>query len=431
MQKSGFKHIIDAFKLEEGGKIKLRGWVDNVRVQGGLSFIDLRDSTGKIQVTIKRQNLINANYDEIVKNLSRESSVFIEGSVKNDPRAPGGREVICSNVGIIGKSEEYPIRKGVSISYLLDHRHLYLRREKMQAILKIRNKLLEGARLWLKENGYFEIHCPTFITASVEGGATLFKVDYFGKEAYLTQSSQFYLEAAIFGFEKVFTIQPSFRAEKSRTRKHLTEFWHLEVEVAFADHDEIMQIEEDLLYNMVKYAIDECKKEFEILKRSNFEPPKRPFIKMTYLQALEIIRSKGIEIKFGDDIGADEEKIVADTLDRPAFIMYFPKVTKAFYHHPHPEDDNLTLSSDLYAPGQGEIAGGGQRIHELDLLLKRIQENNLNPKDYEWYIDLRRYGSVPHSGFGMGIERIVKWVTGINHVRDAIAFPRTMNRVYP
>jgi len=431
MQKQEFHKVINALKLGEGEKVKLRGWIDNVRHQGGLTFIDLRDSSGKIQVTIKKQNLTNVNYEEIIKNLSREASVSIEGIIKVDPRAPGGKEVTCNSIQIIGKSEEYPIRKGVSVSYLLDHRHLYLRREKMQAILKIRNKLLEGARRWFLENEYFEIQCPTFITVSVEGGATLFKVDYFGRKAYLTQSSQFYLEAAIFGFEKVFTIQPSFRAEKSRTRKHLTEFWHLEAEVAFATHDDIMEIEEDLLYNMVKYAVDECKKEFELLKRSNFEAPKRPFIRMTYLEALEIIKGKGFDIKFGDDIGADEEKVIANQIDRPAFIMYFPKVTRAFYHQPHPEDNSLTLSSDLYAPTQGEIATGGQRIHDLNLLLKRIEENNLNPKDYEWYLDLRRYGSVPHAGFGMGIERIVKWVTGINHVRDAIAFPRTSNRVYP
>jgi len=425
-----FHKIQNVFKLNENDKVKVRGWVDNIRKQGALTFIDLRDSTGKIQVTIKR-NIVGEEKYDILEKVKRESSIIIEGYVSPDPRAPGGKEIKCVNFEIISLSDDYPIRKGLSIKTLLDYRHLYLRRPKFQAILKIRGKVIEAARDWFKENGFFEIHCPNFITAAVEGGATLFEVEYFGKKAYLTQSSQLYLEAAIFGFEKVYTIQPSFRAEKSRTRKHLTEFWHIEAEVAFATHDDIMNIEEELLSYITERVIDECKKELEILKRTDFEKPKRPFGKITYSDAIKILQDKGINIKFGDDLGAESEKIIADIIDRPTFIMYFPKSTRAFYHMPHPQDENLTLSSDLYVPGQGEITTGGQRIHDLNLLLKRIKEYNLNPEDYKWYIDLRKYGSVPHAGFGLGVERTVKWITGISHIRDAIPFPRTPARVYP
>ncbi|MDT7864660.1 MAG: amino acid--tRNA ligase-related protein, partial [Thermoproteota archaeon] len=226
------------------------------------------------------------------------------------------------------------------------------------------------------------------------------------------------------------TIQPSFRAEKSRTRKHLTEFWHIEAEVAFATHDDIMNIEEELIYYIVSKVIDERKKELEILNR-NIEKPKRPFLRISYVDAIKLLNEKGIPIQFGDDITTEAEKALSKMIDRPAFIMYFPKTARAFYHMPHPEDNRLTLSSDLYVPGEGEITTGGQRIHDLNLLIERIKENNLNPSDYEWYLDLRRYGSVPHSGFGLGVERLVKWITGVSHIRETIPFPRTPARIYP
>jgi asparaginyl-tRNA synthetase (EC 6.1.1.22) len=425
-----FYKVSEVFNLEEGKAVKLRGWINNIRVQGGLTFIDLRDSTGIIQVTLKKSNLNEKLYEEITNKARRESSLIIEGTVKNDPRAPGGKEILCNKVEIISYSEVYPIRKGLSISKLLDLRHLYFRRPRFQAILKIRNTVIDAAREWFKQNGFFEIHCPTFITAAVEGGATLFEVDYFGKKAYLTQSSQFYLEAAIFGFEKVFTIQPSFRAEKSRTRKHLTEFWHIEAEMAFASHEDIINVEEELVYYIVSKVIDERKRELEILNRS-IDKPKRPFLRISYLDAIKLLNEKGIPITFGEDITTEAEKTLAKIIDRPAFIMYFPKTTRAFYHMPHPEDNRLTLSSDLYVPNEGEITTGGQRIHDLNLLIERIKENNLNPSDYEWYLDLRRYGSVPHAGFGLGVERLVKWITGVSHIRETIPFPRTPVRVYP
>ncbi len=426
-----YNKIEDLFKLEEGSKVKLRGWVHNARIQGSLVFVDLRDGTGIIQVVMKKGELKNNNFESLVKEIKRETAVSIEGYLKHDPRAPKGIEVKCENLEIIGKSEDYPIKKGVGTKFLLDHRHLYLRREKFQAVLRIREKVVEAAERWFRENGFHLVHCPTFVTAACEGGATLFNVDYFNKKnVYLTQSSQLYLEAAIFAFEKVYTIQPSFRAEQSRTKKHLTEFWHIEAEVAFSTHEDIMNYEEDLVSYIVSYIIDESSRELEILKRS-IEKPKRPFIRMTYAQAVEFVNKNGIKMSFGDDFGAEAERLIANSIDRPAFIMFFPKSTRAFYHMPHPDDENLTLSSDLYAPGEGEITTGGQRIHNLDLLIKRLQENGLTPEDYKWYLDLRRYGSVPHSGFGLGLERVVKWIAGVNHIRNTIPFPRTPARVYP
>lgn len=426
-----FNKVEEVFKLEDGSRVRIRGWVHNARIQGGLAFIDLRDSTGIVQVTIKKGELKDQDYDKVIDEIKREASISIEGFVKSDPRAPKGKEVKCESLEIIGKSEEYPIRKGVGVKFLLDHRHLYLRREKFQAILRIREKVVEAAEEWFRNNGFHLVHCPSFVVAAVEGGATLFDVNYFGKRVHLTQSSQLYLEAAIFSLEKVYTIQPSFRAEKSRTRKHLTEFWHLEAEVAFATHEDIMNYEESLVSYIVSKVLDESIKDLEILNRTNFEKPKRPFLRITYSEALELVNKKGYSMKFGDDFGAEEEKIIANSIDRPTFIMFFPKSTRAFYHMPHPENQELTLSSDLYAPGEGEITTGGQRIHELDLLLKRIHEYGLDPKEYKWYIDLRKYGSVPHAGFGLGLERLVKWITGVNHIRNAIPFPRTPTRVYP
>jgi asparaginyl-tRNA synthetase len=425
-----FNKVEEVFALEEGRKVRLRGWIYNARIQGGLAFIDLRDGTGIVQVTIKKHELKYPSFDTIVDELKREASISIEGYVKKDPRAPKGVEILCESLEIIGKSEEYPIKKGVGVKFLLDHRHLYLRREKFQAILRIREKVVEAAEEWFRRNGFHLVHCPSFVLAACEGGATLFDVNYFGKTVHLTQSSQLYLEAAIFGFEKVYTIQPSFRAEKSKTRKHLTEFWHIEAEVAFATHEDIMNYEEDLVSYIVEKVIDESSKDLEILGRT-IEKPKRPFIRMTYAQAVELVNKNGIRMNFGDDFGAEAEKVIANSIDRPAFVMFFPKSTRAFYHMPHPDDENLTLSSDLYAPGEGEITTGGQRIHDLDLLLKRLKEYNLNSEDYKWYIDLRRYGSVPHSGFGLGLERIVKWITGVNHIRNTVPFPRTPFRVYP
>lgn len=423
-------YISDVISKDEGLDVELLGWAENIRVHGGLTFINLRDSTGSIQIAIRKNVVGEEVYDKITQ-LDRESSLRVIGTLRRDPRAPGGVEVSAKSVEIIGISHDFPIRKGVGKKFLLDHRHLQLRRPKTIAVLRIRETAIKGFREWLEANGFVEVQAPVFITAAVEGGATLFPVRYFGKTVYLTQSSQFYLEAAIFAFERVYALEPSFRAEKSRTTKHLTEFWHLEAEVAFANHDDIMRVEEELVYHAAKKIVEERKRELSVLGRDNIKIPEPPYPRITYDEALDLLASKGISIKWGDDLGAESEKVLANSFDTPFFVTKFPVSTRSFYHMPDPQRPEVTLSSDFYVPGLGEITSGGQRIHDLDLLLKKIKDFGLKPEDYEWYLDLRRYGSVPHAGFGLGIERFIKWIAGLPHVRDATMFPRTPTRVYP
>ncbi|MCF8884861.1 MAG: asparagine--tRNA ligase [Nitrososphaerota archaeon] len=425
--------VREVFDLEDGSEIELVGWVRSKRSHGKLVFIDLRDSTGVIQVAVK-YGLTNSESFQKSLEAKIESAVRIRGKVKKDPRAPGGVEIQCNSLEILSQSlDDFPIRKGVGLKFLLDNRHLHLRSPRVGAIMKIRAELIDAARRWLKENGFIEINCPTFITAAVEGGATLFKVDYFGKTVYLTQSVQFYQEAAIYSLEKVYSLQPSFRAEMSRTRRHLTEFWHLEVEVAFADLWSIMKVIEELLYNMVKSVCEKCREELKILGREiKPELAEPPYPKIKYAEALEILRRKNIELRWGDDFGADEERELSLEFDKPFFVTHYPRESKAFYHMPDPENPSVCLNADLLAPGgYGEIVGGGQRIHDYNLLVERIRENGLNLEDYKWYLDLRKYGSVPHSGFGMGIERVLWWLLKLPHIRSACLFPRTPARIYP
>ncbi|MEM4968941.1 MAG: asparagine--tRNA ligase [Nitrososphaerota archaeon] len=425
--------VREVFDLEDGSEIELVGWIRSKRSHGKLVFIDLRDSTGVIQVAVK-YGLTNSESFQKSLEAKIESAVKIRGKVKKDPRAPGGVEIQCNSLEILSQSlDDFPIRKGVGLKFLLDNRHLHLRSPRVGAIMKIRAELIDAARRWLKENGFIEINCPTFITAAVEGGATLFKVDYFGKTVYLTQSVQFYQEAAIYSLEKVYSLQPSFRAEMSRTRRHLTEFWHLEVEVAFADLWSIMKVIEELLYNMVKSVCEKCREELKILGREiKPELAEPPYPKIKYAEALEILRRKNIELRWGDDFGADEERELSLEFDKPFFVTHYPRESKAFYHMPDPENPSVCLNADLLAPGgYGEIVGGGQRIHDYNLLVERIRENGLNLEDYKWYLDLRKYGSIPHSGFGMGIERVLWWLLKLPHIRSACLFPRTPARIYP
>ncbi|MEM1742676.1 MAG: asparagine--tRNA ligase [Nitrososphaerota archaeon] len=425
--------VREVFDLEDGSEIELVGWIRSKRSHGKLVFIDLRDSTGVIQVAVK-YGLTNSESFQKSLEAKIESAVKIRGKVKKDPRAPGGVEIQCNSLEILSQSlDDFPIRKGVGLKFLLDNRHLHLRSPRVGAIMKIRAELIDAARRWLKENGFIEINCPTFITAAVEGGATLFKVDYFGKTVYLTQSVQFYQEAAIYSLEKVYSLQPSFRAEMSRTRRHLTEFWHLEVEVAFADLWSIMKVIEELLYNMVKSVCEKCREELKILGREiKPEIAEPPYPKIKYAEALEILRRKNIELRWGDDFGADEERELSLEFDKPFFVTHYPRESKAFYHMPDPENPSVCLNADLLAPGgYGEIVGGGQRIHDYNLLVERIRENGLNLEDYKWYLDLRKYGSIPHSGFGMGIERVLWWLLKLPHIRSACLFPRTPARIYP
>jgi len=419
----------------ESRDVKIRGWLHAKRSGGGILFLLVRDGTGIIQCTAKKDQLPEKPFKEL-EELPRESTLEVSGVVRKDARSPRGYEVSLRDIKVYHRpSEEFPIAmKRHGPEFLLDHRHLWIRSQKMQTILRARAKMLDAARTWLKSNGYTEVQMPTLITAACEGGSTLFEVKYFDQTAYLTQSWQLYAEAAISSLGKIYTVAPSFRAEKSRTRRHLTEYWHLELEAPWVGLEGIMQVQEGLVSSMCHQMAENAQQELRTLGRDlehlrRIEPP---FDKIPYDKAIEMLREEGVELEWGADLGYKEERVLALKFDKPFFITHFPKGVKAFYHMPDPARPEVTLSADLLAPeGYGEITGGGQRIHDLDQLLKRAEEEHLDPKAYGWYVDLRRYGTVPHSGFGMGVERALSWVCKLKHIRDAIAFPRLINRIYP
>ncbi|MGC8576795.1 MAG: asparagine--tRNA ligase [Thermoproteota archaeon] len=423
-------YIGEVFSKSEGEKVKLAGWVHTVASLGKLLFINLRDSSGLVQVVIKKDKMDPKEFDEI-KGLGRESSVIVEGEVRRDKRAPGGVEILAQRVVVVSASnKDFPIRKGVSSKVLGNYRHLSIRSRKFSKLLLIRSELLRLFREWLIRNGFREFSCPTLITAACEGGATLFELNYFGKKAYLTQSSQFYLEAGIFSLEKVFTLQPSFRAEKSKTRRHLTEFWHLEVEEAWCDLNGIINLEEAIVTDVLRELDSKMGHEIRSIN-PNFSPPQKPFKRITYDEAITLLSREGIKIEWGSDLGADEEKTLVNIVGGPVFITHFPKNTRAFYHKPDPQRNEVVLSNDLLFPKVGEIIGGGERISDYDVLLKRIKEEGYSPEDYSWYLDLRKYGSVPHAGFGLGIERILVYILDLPNIKFAVPFPRTISRIYP
>lgn len=433
MSETTISEIISGKNIEK--EVIVRGWLHNKRSSGGIIFFIIRDGTGVIQCTIKKDR-VDAETFEAAKKLTQESTLEIKGFVREDQRAPGGYEVQANAIKVLHRAEEgFPIAKKYhGPSFLLDNRHLWIRSQKMQRILRIRARMLKAAREWLEKNNFTEFHAPTLISAACEGGATLFPVKYFNREVYLTQSWQLYAEAAIASLGKIYTIAPSFRAEKSKTRRHLTEFWHLEVEVPWCELDGIMRIEEDLLIHILHTLAENSAMDLEALGRSPKDLLKidKPFPRITYDEAVEILNRSGVEFKWGDDLGWIEEKHLSMKFNKPFFVTHYPRKVKAFYHKPDSERPEVTLSVDLLAPeGYGEITGGGQRIDDVNELLERIRENSLNSEDYKWYIDLRRYGSVPHAGFGLGVERTICWICKLKHIRDAIAFPRLINRVYP
>jgi len=433
------KKLTDIYCILSGGgegEYKIRGWLHHKRSSGGVLFLIIRDGTGIIQCVAKRDKLGDELFEKLEK-LPVESVLEVSGFVRKDFRAPFGCELSIEEAKIIGESESgYPIaRKYHGPDFLLDNRHLWIRNEKMQAILRVRSKLLKAAREWLEEHDFTEAHAPIFTAAACEGGATLFPVDYFGKKVYLTQSWQLYAEAMIASLGKIYTIAPSFRAEKSRTRRHLTEYWHLEVEIPFCNLNCIIKVAEELVSYICKRLAERARVELKFLGRNpeylkGIDPP---FKKLTYDEVVDMLQSEGVQIEWGEDLDWSHEKVIASKFNEPFFITHFPKGAKAFYHKPDPKRPEVTLSADMLAPeGYGEIIGGGERIDDVKQLLKSIKDDGLNPKDYKWYIDLRRYGSVPHSGFGLGVERMLMWVCKLKHIRDAIAFPRLVRRsVYP
>ena len=426
--------ILDGKHDEE--RIAIRGWVYNQRSSGGIQFLMMRDGTGVIQCTLNKGSVGDDTFNNVEK-LPMESVLELTGVVNVENRAPDGRELSVSSVGnVIESQPNFPItRKKHGLEFLLDNRHLYVRDPRMQAILRLRARMMRAARDWFNEKAYTETQSPIFTSAACEGGSTLFEVNYFEKKGvYLAQSWQLYAEAMISTLGKIYTISPSFRAEASRTRRHIAEYWHLEVEEPFTHFEGIMDVGDELVTHLCHTLAREMPRELRHVGRNHEDllRIKPPFPRITYDKALEFLREDGIELLWGDDFGWQQEEPLTKHFDTPFWVTHFPLGIKAFYHKPDPTRPEVTLSGDLLAPeGYGEVIGGGQRIHDYDELMKRIHDENLNPTDYDWYLDLRRWGTVPHSGFGLGIERVLMWICRLDTIRDAIPFPRDIRRIYP
>jgi len=421
----------------EGQEVTLRGWLYNLRESGKLLFPIFRDGTGIMQGVVSLKE--NPAAFEALKGLTQESSVIVLGKIRAEQRAPGGYEIGVTAVQVLQKVSEqtpFPIQlKEHGGDFLLDHRHLWLRTPRQAAILRIRAEAVRAARNYMDGQGYTLTDAPMFTPSACEGTSTLFEVNYIDDEkAYLTQSGQLYIEATAMALGKVYTFGPTFRAEKSKTRRHLTEFWMLEPEAAYATLDDMMALGEGLVSAMVQTVLQNKSRELELLKRDTnlLENVKPPFPRINYEDAVDLLNKHGNAARSGDDFGGDEETIISKEFDRPVMIHRYPASIKAFYMQPDVEDPTKALAFDMIAPeGYGEIIGGSQRIHNYDLLVKRLKEHNLPEEAFQWYLDLRRYGSVPHAGFGLGLERTVAWICGTEHIREVIPFPRMIYRVYP
>jgi len=415
--------------------VLLKGWVYNIRSSGKIIFVLLRDGTGNIQCVIEKSS-VGGEIFESASSLTQESSFEVTGIVKEDKRAPGGYELGVTDLKVIQIADGYPITpKSHGMPFLMDNRHLWLRSSRQNAILKIRAGVMRYIREFYDNRGFICCDTPIFTPNACEGTTTLFGTDYFGDKAYLTQSGQLYNEATAAAFRKVYCFGPTFRAEKSKTRRHLTEFWMVEPEVAFAHLDDIIQLAEDFVIEVIEKTVETYRDLLEdVLERDigMLERVKSPFPRISYTDAAIKLKEKGVDFEFGGDFGGNDETVLSEEFDRPFFVHRFPAAIKAFYMEPDPNDAALSLSVDLLAPeGYGEIIGGGERVSSLEYLEKKIEEEDLPRKEFEWYLDLRRYGSFPHSGFGLGVERLLAYICGIQHVRETIAFPRLINRLSP
>jgi asparaginyl-tRNA synthetase len=433
----GAKHfsIVDAHEYV-GQCVELSGWVRHIRSSGSLFFIEMRDGTGILQVVVAKDDVPDDVFEECAK-LRIESSLTVRGVLKEERRAPGGNEILAEDVRAIQVPElEYPLsKKAHGTDFLMEHRHLWIRSNRQLAILKVRSRLVQLLRDYFHNRGFVLIDTPILTGSIGESAGNLFQTKYFDLgDAYLAQTGQLYLEAAASAFGKVFCLGPTFRAEKSKTRRHLTEFWMLEAEMAFHDSSMNMDLQEDMIATVVEGALSSCEAELTSLER-DVEPLKKikpPFPRVEYAEAVELLRKKGFDISWGDDIGGDEETSLSEQFDKPVFICNYPHEVKPFYMMPNHDDERTVLNNDLLAPeGYGEIIGGSQRNHDLQSLKQRIEREGLDTASYQWYIDLREYGSVIHSGFGLGIERLLSWICRLPHVREAIPFPRLINRIYP
>jgi len=418
--------------MQHGSNVELRGWVVTKNTVGGLLFLTIRDGSGYIQVVGKRGVADEQCLDKM-KEISIESAVRIKGQLRDDVRAPGGKELTVKEMEVIAKADKWPITKSAvkSSAFLYDNRHLSIRGKKSSSIMKIRSEFIKAAFDFFVERDFVYINAPSIVQSAVEGGSTLFDLDYFGKKASLTQSAQLYEEAAICAFGKVFIIQPAFRAEKSKTSKHLTEFVMIETEVAFNEQADNMKLQEDLVNYVCTRIVEGRSTELEILGRK-FNVPEKPFPKITYDEVRETAVKNGINFEWGEDIPTEAERFVSKTFDKPFFITDYPLSARSFYHMTKPDNDTITLSADLIAPeGFGEIATGGQRIHDYNFLDERLKHCELSTESFQWYVDLRRYGMPPHSGFGIGVERSLRWICNLKHIRATSLFPRTITRIYP
>ncbi len=416
-------------------QVEITGWVETTRSHGKIGFVVIRDGTGTVQCVVARKEIDDATWARF-ETLTQETTVRAIGRVRADHRAPGGHELTVTALDIVFPTvDEYPIQpKEHGVEFLLDHRHLWLRSSQQRAGLRVRDEVEMAIHQFFYDRGFVRIDTPILSGAIGESAGTLFETDYFGERAYLAQTGQLYVEAAAAAFRKVYCFGPTFRAEKSKTRRHLTEFWMVEPEVAFADSDANMRLQEEFVTHLVQRAVETCAEELEILERdpaalANVKPP---FPRVSYTDAIAFLEEKGHAIEWGNDLGAPDEAAISEQYDRPVFIYNYPKEAKAFYMKENPDDPRTVLCNDLLAPeGYGEIIGGSQREDDYDRLLARIREEGLPEEPYAWYLDLRKYGSFPHSGFGLGLERTVAWITGKRHIRELIAFPRMINRLYP
>lgn len=426
--------IIEA-KEYVGKEVKIGGWIANKRSSGKIAFLEIRDGSAYFQGVVVK-NDVGEEIFETAKNLHQETAVWIYGTIQEDTRSKFGYEIHVKNIEVVGGSIDYPITpKEHGTEFLMDNRHLWLRSSKQHAILQIRNEIIRATYEFFNKEGFIKIDPPILTGNSAENTTELFHTEYFDQDAYLTQSGQLYNEAAAMAFGKVFSFGPTFRAEKSKTRRHLIEFWMIEPEMAFMDQDESLEIQEQYVAYLVQSVIDNCSHALSVLDR-DVELLKKytelPYPRISYDDAVKLLQENDFDIEWGEDFGSPEETFIAKQYDRPVFILNYPKAIKPFYMKPHPEREDVVLCADMIAPeGYGEIIGGSEREDDHDALLESIKAFGLTVEDYQWYLDLRKFGSVPHSGFGLGLERTVTWIAGTEHIRESIPFPRLLNRIYP
>jgi asparaginyl-tRNA synthetase len=426
---------IEDIATHEGRAVTLKGWLANRRSSGKIHFLQVRDGSGFIQAVMSKAAVGGETFER-AGHLSQESAVIVTGTVRADSRAPGGYEIDVTGLEVVSEAHDYPITpKEHGVDFLMDRRHLWIRSARQQAILRVRHEVINAVRDYFNSRGFILADTPIFTPSACEGTTTLFPVQYFDDAtAYLTQSGQLYNEANAMALGRVYCFGPTFRAEKSKTRRHLTEFWMVEPEVAYADLDDVIELAEGLVVEVVARALDRRRRELQTLERdtTKLEAVRRPFPRLSYDDAVTMLKEKGLPFEWGGDFGSPDETAISEVFDRPVAVHGYPSAIKAFYMKPHPERPEVSLSVDVLAPeGYGEIIGGGQRLEDYDLLVKRIEEHQLPREAFEWYLDLRRYGSVPHGGFGMGIERVVSWICGLEHLREAIPYPRMLYRLYP